>query len=63
MEWAETQKKANLRIFLKGENPLCLEHVSLFPVNTLKNRQNGLRRHAAQSPAEVNPGLLRLQGG
>ena len=59
----ETQKKANLRIFLKGENPVCLEHVSLFPVNTFKNRQNGLRRDVAQALADVKPGLLRFPGG
>ena len=59
----ETQKKANLRIFLKGENPVCLEHVSLFPVNTFKNRKNGLRRDVAQALADVKPGLLRFPGG
>ena len=59
----ETQKKAILRIFLKGENPVCLEHVSLFPVNTFKNRQNGLRRDVAQALADVKPGLLRFPGG
>ena len=59
----ETQKKANLRIFLKGANPVCLEHVSLFPVNTFKNRQNGLRRDVAQALADVKPGLLRFPGG
>ena len=59
----ETQKKANLRIFLKGENPVCLEHVSLFPVNTFKNRKNGLRRDVAQALADVKPGLLRFPDG
>ena len=59
----ETQKKANLRIFLKGANPVCLEHVSLFPVNTFKNRKNGLRRDVAQALADVKPGLLRFPGG
>lgn len=59
----ETQKKANLRIFLKGETPVCLEHVSLFPVNTFKNRENGLRRDVAQALADVKPGLLRFPGG
>ena len=59
----ETQKKANLRIFLKGANPVCLEHVSLFPVNTFKNRENGLRRDVAQALADVKPGLLRFPGG
>lgn len=63
MKAPETQKKANLRIFLKGENPVCLEHVSLFPVNTFKNRENGLRRDVAQALADVHPGILRFPGG
>ena len=63
MKASETQKKANLRIFLKGGNPVCLEHVSLFPVNTFKNRENGLRRDVAQALADVKPGLLRFPGG
>ena len=58
-----THKKANLRIFLKGGNPVSLEHVSLFPVNTFKNRENGLRRDVAQALADVKPGLLRFPGG
>ena len=49
-----THKKANLRIFLKGGNPVSLEHVSLFPVNTFKNRQNGLRRDVAQALADAS---------
>lgn len=63
MKAPEPQKKANLRIFLKGENPVCLEHVSLFPVNTFKNRENGLRRDVAQALADVHPGILRFPGG
>ena len=30
----KTLKTAKLRIFLQGENSACLEHISLFPVNT-----------------------------
>lgn len=63
MKSPKTHKKANLRIFLKGGNPVCLEHVSLFPVNTFKNRTNGLRRDVAQALADVKPGLLRFPGG
>lgn len=63
MKAPRTHKKANLRIFLKGGNPVSLEHVSLFPVNTFKNRENGLRRDVAQALADVKPGLLRFPGG
>lgn len=59
----KTDNKANLRIFLGGRNPVCLEHVSLFPVNTFKNRPNGMRRDLAQALADMHPGVLRFPGG
>jgi len=55
--------KSNLRIFLKSDKPVCLEHISLFPVNTFKNRKNGLRADLAQALADVKPGVLRFPGG
>ena len=59
----KTDNKANLRIFLEGRNPVSLEHVSLFPVNTFKNRINGMRRDLGQALADVHPGVLRFPGG
>ncbi len=59
----KTDNKAQLRIFLDGKNPVCLEHISLFPVNTFKNRTNGMRRDIAQALADVHPGVLRFPGG
>lgn len=58
-----TIQKAQLRIFLDGTAPVDLEHVSLFPVNTFKNRRNGMRRDLAQALADERPGLLRFPGG
>lgn len=58
-----TDNKAQLRIILDGKNDACLEHVSLFPVNTFKNRPNGMRRDIAQALADVHPGVLRFPGG
>lgn len=58
-----TDAKAQLRIYLDGKNSVCLEHVSLFPVNTFKNRSNGMRRDLAQALADENPGVLRFPGG
>jgi len=58
-----TDNHAQLRIFLDGKNDACLEHVSLFPVNTFKNRANGMRRDIAQALADVHPGVLRFPGG
>ncbi len=56
-------KKAKLRIFLKGQNSIALEHISLFPVNTYKHRENGMRRDLAQALEDLHPGIFRFPGG
>ncbi|MBQ3699823.1 MAG: carbohydrate binding domain-containing protein [Prevotella sp.] len=58
-----TLKHAKLRIFLKGKNAVALEHISLFPVNTYKNRENGMRRDLAQALEDLHPGIFRFPGG
>lgn len=58
-----TIDKSQLRIYLVDKNTVDLEHVSLFPVNTFKNRKNGMRADLAQALADVHPGLLRFPGG
>ncbi|MBS7284982.1 MAG: carbohydrate binding domain-containing protein [Prevotella sp.] len=59
----KTHNRANLRIFLDGGNSVALEHISLFPFNTFKNRENGMRRDLAQALADQHPGILRFPGG
>ena len=56
-------KRGKLRIYLHGANSVCLEHVSLFPVNTYKNRENGMRRDLAQALEDLHPGIFRFPGG
>jgi alpha-L-arabinofuranosidase len=58
-----TLKRGKLRIYLHGANSVCLEHVSLFPVNTYKNRENGMRRDLAQALEDLHPGIFRFPGG
>ena len=58
-----TEAKAQLRIFLSSPNQVCLEHVSLFPVDTYKGRENGLRRDLAEALEDVHPGVFRFPGG
>lgn len=58
-----TNKHAKLRIFLKGDKSVALEHISLFPVNTFKGRENGMRRDLAQALADLHPGIFRFPGG
>lgn len=58
-----TVKNGRLRIFLDSENPVDLEHVSLFPAFTWKNREGGLRRDLVQKLADIKPGVFRFPGG
>ena len=59
----KNDKEASLRIMLNGKAPVCLEHISLFPVNTFKNRKNGMRADLAQALADLHPGVFRFPGG
>ncbi|MDR0894006.1 MAG: carbohydrate binding domain-containing protein [Prevotellaceae bacterium] len=58
-----TQPKATLRIFLTSKTTVDLEHISLFPVDTWKGHENGLRKDLAQALADVKPGVFRFPGG
>ncbi len=64
----KTQQKLGLRIFLRqGEDKKFattdVEHVSLFPVDTWKGRENGMRKDLAQALADLKPGVFRFPGG
>ena len=58
-----TNPKAALRIFLSGRETVDVEHVSLFPVDTWKGRENGLRKDLSQALYDLHPGLFRFPGG
>ncbi len=60
---SETNAKGRLRIFLSSPNSVDLEHISLFPVDTWKGHENGLRKDLAQKLADINPGVFRFPGG
>ena len=60
---SRTEPKAQLRIFLSSPNPVALEHISLFPVDTYKGRKNGLRRDLAQALEDIHLGVFRFPGG
>lgn len=59
----KTIQKASMRVFLEGRQAVDLEHVSLFPVDTWKGRENGLRKDLAQTLADLKPGIFRFPGG
>ena len=58
-----TQPKSTLRIFLTSKGTVDLEHISLFPVDTWKGHENGLRKDLAQALADIHPGVFRFPGG
>lgn len=68
MKAAKTMERAALRIFLRAAKgqPMTvtdLEHVSLFPKDTWKGRENGMRKDLAQALADLKPGVFRFPGG
>lgn len=54
---------AKLRLFLNSTGSVDLEHVSLFPIETWKGRENGLRTDLAQALYDLKPGVFRFPGG
>ena len=58
-----TEPKAELRIFLRSEGCVDLEHISLFPVDTWNGHENGLRKDLAQALYDTKPGVFRFPGG
>jgi len=59
----KTEAKARLRVFLTSKNAVDMDHVSLFPVDTWKGRENGLRKDLAQALYDLHPGVFRFPGG
>ncbi|MDI9433804.1 MAG: alpha-L-arabinofuranosidase C-terminal domain-containing protein [Planctomycetota bacterium] len=58
-----TEENARLNLFVEGSGTLDLDMVSLFPVDTWKDREGGLRADLVQMLAEMKPGFLRFPGG
>ena len=59
-----TEPKGALRIFLAGGKATTdVEHISLFPTDTWKGRENGMRKDLAQALSDMHPGVFRFPGG
>lgn len=60
---------AQLRLFLcnerrrSGSGVMDVEHISLFPVDTYKGHENGMRKDVAQALEDLHPGVFRFPGG
>ncbi len=58
-----TTLNAHLNLFFDAPGSLDLDMVSLFPVDTWKQRPNGLRKDLVQLLADMHPGFVRFPGG
>ena len=58
-----TYAKAHIRVWGDSKTTTDVEHISLFPVKTWKNRENGMRQDLAQALADLKPGIFRFPGG
>ena len=65
LEPSHTAEAGVLRLFLdrNAKHPVDVEHISLFPEDTWKGHENGMRRDLAQALAELKPGVFRFPGG
>lgn len=60
---SKTLDKAHLRLWADGGCATDVEHVSLFPVDTYRGEEGGLRRDLAEALEQLHPGVFRFPGG
>ncbi|MBD0823231.1 alpha-L-arabinofuranosidase C-terminal domain-containing protein [Aestuariibaculum marinum] len=59
----KTLAKAKLKFTFEGTGEIDLDMISLFPVDTWKGREKGLRKDLVQLLYDLDPGFLRFPGG
>lgn len=60
---SKTLAKAALRVWGDRTNATDVEHVSLFPADTYRGIEGGLRRDLAEALEQMHPGVFRFPGG
>ncbi|MEV7194823.1 alpha-L-arabinofuranosidase C-terminal domain-containing protein [Streptomyces sp. NPDC093510] len=63
VSFTATRTSATGRLAVTADAPVALDEISLFPRDTYKGRENGLRKDLAEKIADLNPGFLRFPGG
>lgn len=58
-----TDTHARLRIVLMTKGTVDMDHISLFPTDTWRQRENGLRKDLVQALYDLNCGVFRFPGG
>jgi len=59
----QTAEKAKLQVWFEGKGIIDVDVISLFPSDTWKNRERGLRHDLVQKLADLKPGFVRFPGG
>ncbi len=60
---SSTVKNARLKILVLNKGAIDLDMISLFPSDTWKERENGMRGDIMQMLADLEPGFVRFPGG
>ncbi len=60
---SKTEGKAQLKLTFEGAGVIDLDMISMFPEDTWKGRERGLRKDLVQLLADLNLGFLRFPGG
>ncbi|MCD8186148.1 MAG: carbohydrate binding domain-containing protein, partial [Rikenellaceae bacterium] len=60
--FTDARSRLRVRLISKGKT-VDVDHISLFPVDTWHERDNGMRRDLAEALCELNPGVFRFPGG
>lgn len=61
---AKETKNSDLKLYVKiDKGTVQVDSVSLFPVETYKNRENGIRKDIGEYLESLNPKFLRFPGG
>lgn len=63
IEAAADDLRGHLRLLLASAGSIDVDMVSLFPADTWKGRENGLRQDLTQLLADLKPGFIRFPGG
>lgn len=59
----DTTSRGRLVIWFDGQGKLDVDMISLYPADTWKGRQQGLRADMVQTLADLKPGFVRFPGG
>lgn len=63
MKAGKSDAHSRLRLTVETKGVVDMDHISLFPVDTWKGRENGLRKDLAQALCDLKPGVFRFPGG